>query len=145
MPDTTRSTRSVTCSGARDLVEAALVHASGQGWSVAVAVLDPSGNLVAAARMDGVAPQILDYAADKAFTATLGRSTAAFFARMNSSDELRLGLSNRPRLCAWDGGLPLYDGGDLVGAIGVSGAQGHEDVACAEAALAQVGFSAEPG
>lgn len=141
MTELTRTAKLVTHASAQDLVNAALSHARDQGWTIAVAVLDPWGHLVAAARMDGVAPPILDYAIDKAFTATLGRSTSAFFDRMNSSDELRLGLANRPRLCAWDGGLPIYAGQDIVGAIGVSGAKGHEDVVCAETALAAIGLS----
>lgn len=118
------------------LVAAALDHARANGWAVAAAVVDPWGSVVAAGRMDGVPAPILDYATDKAYTAALGKSSRAFAERMGSAPGLTMGLSNRPRLCAWDGGVPIREGGTLIGAIGVSGAAGHEDIACAEAALA---------
>ena len=144
MTQKTRTAKIIACSAAQELASAAIAHATENGWSVAAVVLDPWGHTVSSARMDGVAPAILDFATDKAYTATLGRPTSAFFERMNSTDELRLGLANRPRLCAWDGGLPIYEGQNLVGAIGVSGGQGHEDVACAEAALHATGLGTAP-
>lgn len=131
----------VTYATAAQLREAALDHAAANGWSIAVAILDPWGAVVTSARMDGVAPPILEIATDKAYTATLGNTTRAFFERMSSSPDLTLGLQTRPRLCAWDGGVPILEAGVLIGAIGVSGAAGHEDVACAEHALDAVGLS----
>lgn len=117
------------------LVARAIAHAEESGWRVAVAVLDPAGHMLAAGRMDGVPPPILDIASDKAFTATLGKTSLAFGERMASSKSLELGLSTRQRLVAWEGGVPIREQGALIGAIGVSGAQGHEDAACAMAAI----------
>ena len=127
---------------ALQLVEQVIAHAASCGWSVAVVVADPGGEVLASARMDGVAPQILGFAADKAFTAAaMRRSTRDFFTRMNGSDDLRIGLANRPRLITWEGGLPICHDGAVIGGIGVSGAQGHEDAECAEAALRDLGLS----
>lgn len=123
------------------LVAGAMAHARQQSWAVSVAVLDPWGAVVASGRMDGVSPTILEIATDKAFTATLGKSTKAFYERMASSPDLALGLQTRPRLCAWEGGLPIYSEGRMIGSIGVSGAEGHEDVACGEAALGAQGLA----
>ena len=121
---------------ALQLVHYALEHAASRGWSVAVVVVDAGGEILASARMEGVAAQTLDFAADKAFTAaTMRRSTPDFFVRMNSTDELRAGLANRPRLITWEGGLPIVYNGTIVGGVGVSGALGHEDAECAQAAL----------
>lgn len=129
---------------ALQLVRHVLDHAASRGWSVAVVVADAGGEVLASARMDGVAAQILGFAADKAFTAaTMRRSTRDFFARMNSTDDLRMGLANRPRLITWEGGLPICHDGFVVGAIGVSGAQGHEDGECAQVALQRAGLSPE--
>ena len=122
-------------SAAKELVALAIAHAEENGWNVAVAVLDTSGHMLAAGRMDGVPSPILDFAADKAFTSTLGKTSLAFGERMGSSKDLELGLLNRPRLCAWEGGLPIQIDGQLIGALGVSGATGPEDAACAESAL----------
>lgn len=126
---------------ARRLVETAMAHATQNGWRVAVVVLDPWGAVVASGRMDGVSPAILEIASDKAYTATLGKSTKAFYERMSSSPDLAMGLQNRNRFCAWEGGLPIRDAEQLIGAIGVSGAAGPEDVACATAALTSESLS----
>lgn len=136
----THNMSAISCDAAQMLIARALEHARTHEWKIAVAVLDPTGAIVASARMDGVSPTILEIATDKAFTATLGKSTRAFYERMSSSPDLAMGLQNRPRLCAWDGGLPIRQDGALIGAIGVSGAAGHEDVECAQAALKTLGL-----
>ena len=135
-----RETAVVTYTAAARLRDLACEHAVSNGWSIAVVILDPWGTVITSARMDGVAPAILEIATDKAYTATLGKTTRAFFERMSSSPELTLGLQTRARLCAWEGGVPIRENDVLIGAIGVSGAAGHEDVACAEYALATLGL-----
>ena len=90
--------------------------------------------------MDVVPPAVLEFAIDKAYTAALGKSSKAFLERTSSSDELTLGLQTRPRLCAREWGLPIHEGDQLIGAIGVSGAVGPEDRACASAALPGIGL-----
>lgn len=126
------------------LVGAAVTEAERNGWRIAVAVVDPSGLPIAAVRMDQATPPILEFAQDKAYTAaTMRRSTEAYFGRMASSPSLTLGFQNRPRLMVWGGGLPIVHDGRVVGGIGVSGAKDFEDVACAEAALAQEGLGWE--
>ncbi|MBT6508195.1 MAG: heme-binding protein [Marinovum sp.] len=106
---------------------------------MAAAVLDPSGHVVASGRMDGALAPILDFTIDKAYTSTMGNTSHAFAERMNSSVGLPMGAANRPRLCAWDGGVPIYEGSALIGALGVSGATGQEDIQTA--AVAEVGLS----
>jgi len=131
----------VSYDAGRSLIDSAMAHADANGWRVAVVVLDPWGAVVASGRMDGVSPAILDIASDKAYTATMGRSTKAFYERMSSSPDLAMGLQNRDRFCAWEGGLPIREKGRLIGGIGVSGATGPEDVACGEAALQGLGLT----
>ena len=127
---------------ARDLIAHAIDEAAENGWNVAVSVVDAAGATLASSRMNGVAAEILGFAEDKAYTAsTMRRDTASFFERMDKSASLRLGLSNRERLLVWGGGLPIKYEGIVVGAIGVSGAQDFEDVACAQAALRKAGLS----
>jgi len=136
----TTNMSAISCDAAQALLSGAIEHARTRDWNIAVAVLDPTGAIVASARMDGVSPTILDIATDKAFTATLGKSTRAFYERMSSSPDLAMGLQTRPRLCAWDGGLPIRQDGVLIGAIGVSRAAGHEDVECAQKTLKNLGL-----
>lgn len=140
MSDAIRHQPTLTYATARDMVARAIAHAEAKGWTVAVAVVDPSGHILASGRMDGAPPPILDFATDKAFTATLGKTSLAFGERMAELKSLELGLTTRPRLLAWEGGVPVHDGGALVGAIGVSGASGHEDAACAQAAITALGL-----
>jgi len=135
--------QSISYQSAAHLVQAAIDHAASRGWRVAAVVVDPAGHPVAFGRMDEVPAPVVDYATDKAYTAgTLGKSTRAFFERMNSSPELAMGMVNRPRVCAWDGGLAILENGTLLGGLGVSGAAGPEDVECAEHALASLGLDA---
>lgn len=134
--------RFITQASANIAVQTALSHAVENGWQVAAVVVDPSGHMVAAGRMDGTPAAVSDFAMDKARTAVLGKTTRAFAERMLSDPALQLGLANRPNLCAWDGGLPILEGGILIGAIGVSGAAGPDDIKCAEAGLRAIGLGA---
>lgn len=141
MAETCRTQRLLRYDCAAAMVAHAIDHARGHGWSVAVAVLDPAGHVLAAGRMDGVPAPILEFATDKAYTATLGKTSLAFGERMAELKSLELGLGTRRRLLAWEGGVPVRDGDALVGAIGVSGASGDEDAACAVAAIEAAGLS----
>ena len=132
---------SLSAATALGMLTAAIARAEADGLRVAVCVCDMQGHVLASARMDGVTPPILGFAEDKAFTAaTMRRSTAAFAERMAASPSLTLGLATRSRLLPWGGGLPVVHDGQVIGGIGVSGARDVEDIACAEAALAQSGF-----
>lgn len=48
----------------------------------------------------------------------------------------RIQQSNHGRVMVFAGGIPVWRDGQVVGAVGVSGGQGHEDQAVAEAATA---------
>lgn len=138
------STPTLAANAALRLVGHVVAHASANAWRVAVCVVDTHGVTLAVARMDEVAPPILDFATDKAFTAaTMKRTTEAFFERMDNSPSLRLGLTNRSRLLVWGGGLPIVHRDCIVGAIGVSGARDVEDIECARHALELEGLSFE--
>ncbi|SNT23223.1 GlcG/HbpS family heme-binding protein [Antarctobacter heliothermus] len=131
----------ITPAAARQIVDVALAHAVRNGWEVAVAVVDPYGYLVAFGRTDHVAPPIGEFALDKAYTAgTLRKSTKALGERMISSPTLSLGLSTRERLLAWGGGVAIFEDGACIGGLGVSGAQEHEDISCAEEAIRRLGL-----
>lgn len=125
------------------LATSAIDHARASGWDITVAVCDSTGNLLAFRRTDNVVIPAIEFAIDKAYTAaTLRNQTKAFGERMASHPTLSLGVGTRSRLLTWAGGMPVFSQGICVGGIGVSGARDHEDLACAEAALAAAGFSA---
>lgn len=136
--------QTVSSDAALQLVAAARDAAIENDLRVAIAVTDAQGVVLATLRMDGVAPPVAEFALDKAYTAaTMGRATSAFADRMSSSASLSLGLSTRPRLLAWGGGIPVVREGTILGGLGVSGARDEEDIACASAALAAIGFETE--
>ena len=134
--------KSISLAAAERLATTALAHGEKSGWKLAIAITDPSGALIAFRRMDGVSPVTGEIALDKAYTsATLRRSTKALAERMTSSADLPMGMANRPRLMAWQGGLPIIENGMVIGGIGISGAAGFEDAECGEVALASLGLT----
>ncbi|MCB1894065.1 MAG: heme-binding protein, partial [Rhodocyclaceae bacterium] len=76
-------------------------------------------------------------AIDKAYTAAgFGFPTADWMKLFDGNEGLKLGISARPRIVVFGGGLPIRIDGQLVGGVGVSGASESQDEACARAALA---------
>src|ERR1700728_4855700 len=105
---------------AQKMVDAAVAKARELGVSENVAILDDGGNLKAFGRMDGAPIPTTEMAQNKAYTALFGVSTLA-------------------RMAAWGGGFPIKVNGEVVGAIGLSGAPTvQNDIDCAKAALALV-------
>ena len=135
---------SLSTKSARDIIASVLEEAETLGLSIAAVVTDPHGHVIASVRMDGVSPTVLGFAEDKAYTSSnTKRSTEAFSERMASSESLKMGLSTRPRLLVWGGGLPIFYDGKLVGGLGISGARDHEDIAIGKSVLARYGFKWE--
>ena len=135
---------SLSTKSARDIIASALEEAEALNLAIAVVVADPHGHVLASVRMDGVSPTVLSFAEDKAYTsANMKRSTEAFSERMASSDSLKMGLSTRPRLLVWGGGLPIFFEGKLIGGLGISGAKDHEDIAIGKKVLARFGLAWE--
>jgi len=122
---------------AQKMVNAAVAKAREIGVSENVAILDDGGNLKAFSRMDGASIPAIEIAQNKAYTALFGVSTQDFFNFIQSDPSLLSGIPTLPRVAAWGGGFPIKVGGEIVGAIGVSGApMVQNDIDCARAALA---------
>ncbi|MDO9078772.1 MAG: heme-binding protein [Brevundimonas sp.] len=121
---------------AQALVDRAVEAGRARGFRLAIAVVEPSGELVAFGRMDDVQYGSINVAQAKA------RSAARFRASSASAEE-RL-AAGRIALLAIDGimpvagGVPIVVDGRVVGAIGVSGASSAQDDEVARAAIAAV-------
>jgi len=112
---------------------AAIAEAQKNKWNMAVAIVDPSGNLVYYEKMDGTQLASAKVAINKARSAALyKRPTKALQdALAAGGDGLRiLGLEGAVPV---EGGVPLVMDGKIVGAIGLSGAKSSEDAQCAQA------------
>jgi len=110
---------------------------------VSVYVADDHGELVAAATMDGAAPDTRLNAQRKAYTAARSdaRSTRELAEKVR--DESAELASFDPFFSFFKGGIAAFQGGQRVGAVGVSGLPGEEDERLALDALAHAGFDAE--
>ena len=127
----------MTLETAQKLIAAGVAEAEQQGFKLAFVVVDDGGNVVATARMDGAPFVSIDIAHGKAWTAAAFRLPSA--ARGDQAKELvafssAISAATHGRYTPQIGALPIDDGG----AMGASGAQGHEDEAVVKAAIAAV-------
>jgi uncharacterized protein GlcG (DUF336 family) len=136
--------QSISSELAQKMVDKAVAKARELGVSENVAILDDGGNLKAFSRMDGAPIPTIEIAQNKAYTALFGVSTQDLFNFIQSDPSLLAGIPTLTRVAAWGGGFPIKVDGEIVGAIGVSGAPTvQNDIDCAKAALALV-FDAVP-
>jgi uncharacterized protein GlcG (DUF336 family) len=122
---------------AQKMVDEAVAKATELGVAENVAILDDGGNLKAFRRMDGAPILSIEIAQNKAYTALFGVPTQDFFDFIQGDPAMLAGIPTLARVAAYGGGFPIQVEGDIVGAIGLSGAptvQNDED--CARAALA---------
>ena len=133
------SKHSISSELAQRMVDEAVTKARELGFTENVAVLDDGGNLMAFRRMDGSPILCIEMAQNKAYTALFGVSTQEFFNFIQGDPSLLAGIPTLARVAAWGGGFPIKVNGEVVGAIGLSGAPTvQNDVDCARAALALV-------
>src|SRR4030081_480068 len=124
---------------AQKMVNAAVAKARELGVTENVSILDDGGNLKAFGRMDGASIPTIEIAQNKAYTALFGVPTQDFFDFIQRDPSLLAGIPTLARVAAYGGGFPIKVGGEVVGAIGVSGAPTvQNDIDCARAALALV-------
>jgi glc operon protein GlcG len=117
---------------AQAIVECVIREAPGP---VSVFVADSHGELVAAATMDGAAPDTRLNAQRKAYTAARSdaRSTRELADKVRDDAVERESFD--PFFTFFLGGLAAFDGETRIGAVGVSGLPGEVDEALARQAL----------
>src|SRR6266478_2111628 len=124
---------------AKKMLDAAVAKAREIGVNENVAILDDGGNLKAFRRMDGAPIPTIEIAQNKAYTALFGVPTRDFFNFIQGDPSLLAGMPTLARVAAWGGGFPIKVDGEIVGAIGLSGAPTvQNDIDCAKAALSLV-------
>ncbi|HWW30551.1 MAG TPA: heme-binding protein [Steroidobacteraceae bacterium] len=122
---------------AQSAIAAAVAEAKKHHWKLNVAVVDSGANLVAFQRMDGAQLASIAVAQHKArAAASFRRETRAF------EDGIQLKQNyytlTIDGVIASRGGIPLIEGGKLIGAIGCSGATGSQDEVVCKAGAATV-------
>jgi uncharacterized protein GlcG (DUF336 family) len=134
----TRDMKIISSAGARALADACSAWAEQNKQVVAIAILDWGGNLVESHAMEGAAMNAIDTALLKAKSALRWRRPTSETNKM-----VRTGQNLAPtfmRDFPQQGALPIIINGELLGAMGVSGADGEK---CAQAAIDAV-FKGQP-
>jgi uncharacterized protein GlcG (DUF336 family) len=104
---------------------------SPRNWKLAIAVVDPNGDLVYFYKMDQTQVASIAIAQGKARTAARFRRPSGAFFNLMQTPAGAYASTLDPTLVASHGGFPLIEGGKVIGAIGCSGATGDQDgVAC---------------
>lgn len=124
----------ISLAAAEVLIDRAVTAARAGGHRMAVAIVEPNGELVAFVRMDDTQYGSIHVAQRKAWTAARYRGATAAMEERVLAGRI-VSLANEDSLPI-GGGIPIVLDGRIVGAIGVSGASAAEDAAVATAALA---------
>jgi len=123
----------ISLENAKKAAAASVAEASKNHWTMAVAVTDIGGDLVYFEKMDGTQTGSVQVAIGKARTAALFKRPSKAF------QDIVAGGGNGLRILALEGAVPIEGGvplvmdGQIVGAIGLSGATSDQDGQCARA------------
>jgi len=116
--------------------QTALAKCRNDGFQTAVAVVDRAGVVQVVLRDRYAGAHTPDMAVAKAWTAASFKQSTTSLAVETQPGKPMSGVRQLPRVLMAGGGLPIEAGGNLLGAIAVSGAPGGEaDDACAKAGI----------
>lgn len=125
----------ISLAEAEALIDRAVAASTARGFRMAIAIVEPSGELVAFARMDDTQYGSIHVALKKATSAARYRTSTAVMEERVAAGRL-VSLANEDTLPI-AGGVPIVVDGKIVGAIGVSGATAAQDQEIALQTLAQ--------
>jgi uncharacterized protein GlcG (DUF336 family) len=131
------SQKNIPLAMAQTIANAALEQCVSMGYKVSVTVIDRAGLPIVMLRGDGAGLHTPEGSDRKAYTARTFSQPSAAFAKRMIDDPNSVGSRNYSRVLALAGGLPIKVGNDVVGAIGVSGSPGKDDI-CSQAGIDKV-------
>ncbi|WP_420848170.1 GlcG/HbpS family heme-binding protein [Natranaerofaba carboxydovora] len=107
------------------------------GVPMVTTVVDAGGNMVAQHRMDDALLASIDISLNKAFTAAAVKLPTHELADAAKPGAPLFGIqnTNQGRIVIFGGGFPIFDGDQIIGAVGVSGGSVEQDMECAKAGL----------
>jgi glc operon protein GlcG len=128
-----RTTQSIDYAEAKRIIDAIVEKVKPTGKAGVIAVTDPHGELIAFARMDGAPVSSIPIAMNKAYSAARERKTSKEIGERARHPEkgFEIAYFGDPRFVGWGGGVPVWRGGEVVGAVAVSGLPQAEDIALA--------------
>jgi glc operon protein GlcG len=110
-----------------------------RGKAAVIAVGDRHGELIALWRMNGANLSCITIATNKVFTAARERKPSGEVGRLSRAEGWDIAYLGDRRYVGWDGGVPVVIGGQVAGAVAVSGLSGEEDAELAEMAAKRIG------
>ncbi|HEY4961111.1 MAG TPA: heme-binding protein [Terriglobales bacterium] len=123
----------VSVEAAKKAAAAALAETRKNGWNMAVAVVDPSGNLVYYEKMDNTQLGSAKVSVNKARSAALFKRPTKAFQDALAGGGVGLRVLGIEGAVPVEGGLPLVVDGAIIGGIGLSGDTSEHDAQCAKA------------
>lgn len=126
----------ISLDAAKKVAAAAEKEAAGNGWPMVIAIVDSTGHLAVLHKMDQAQFGSVAIAQAKAETALNFRRATKVFEDSVANGGRGLRVLEMGNVTGLEGGIPLLVNGEVVGAIGISGMQGHQDAQVAEAGAA---------
>jgi uncharacterized protein GlcG (DUF336 family) len=126
---------SLSLSEALGYIDRGIEKAAEMDVKLALVVVDEFGQLVQLDRMDGASLMAPDIAEAKAVTAVNFKRPTAALSQMPDGVIKTIDDVVNFKVVALAGGVPIFDGGELKGAIGVSGATAEQDEEVAKHAI----------
>lgn len=120
-------------------MESAEAYAREQGWNVTILITDQNNNPVMLRRLDGAGARTFSFATSKALVVTAtGLTSGEYGAQVAAGDieEIEGGVT-------FAGGVPVYQNGQLIGAVATSGVRALQDEEVSIAGAETIGSTSQ--
>jgi len=124
--------KSLTLEAAQKIAAASLAEARANNLNLVIAIVDDGGHLITLSRMETAQYGSVDVAIAKAKTAAAFRRPTKLFEDMAKSRPTLATIANASLL---EGGVLIIHNGQVIGAVGISGATAQQDTQVAETGI----------
>ncbi|MFW6273533.1 MAG: GlcG/HbpS family heme-binding protein [Halanaerobium sp.] len=126
----------INLKNAKKMVEAAKKEAEKIEVPMVISIVDGAGKLITLERMDNALQVSIGLSRQKAYTSVVMRNTTEEVGKLAQPGNELYGIEvSVDDLVTFGGGIPIFDGQEVIGAIGVSGGAVEEDMQVAQAGL----------
>jgi uncharacterized protein GlcG (DUF336 family) len=129
--------KNISLALAQTIANAAIAQCRTMGYRISVSVVDRDGLPIVMMHDDGAGLSTNEGSDRKAYTAASFKQPSADFVKRLQDRPDTVGSRHYTRILALAGGLPIKVGNDVIGAVGVSGTPGKDDV-CSQAGIDKV-------
>jgi uncharacterized protein GlcG (DUF336 family) len=133
------SERTLSYAAALEMATAALEQCRKDGYKVTITVLNRAGRTKVVVHDDGANPHTLENSLRKAYTSLTFRVPSGDFGKRIVANPQATGALHLDKITTLEGALPIVSKGEVIGAIGISGAPGGEkDAKCAQVGIDRI-------